>query len=127
MTIAYFKPPPPKLASPHRSSTAGYFPQPFAQDRGDDRLRLYSASSSRRYSIPAGVKAIVCCARAIDPEAAVLRLHLVNHLPQATLVLAKDFSGVTDGDCGSRRRHIRQRGQQPSRGANSTVIGRPIQ
>jgi hypothetical protein len=34
---------------------------------------------------------------------------------------------VTDGDCGSRRRHIRQRGQQPSRGANSTVIGRPIQ
>ena len=101
--------------------------QPFAQDRGDDRLRLYSASSSRRYSIPAGVKAIVCCARAIDPEAAVLRLHLVNHLPQETLVLAKDFSGVTDGDCGSRRRHIRQRGQQPSRGANSTVIGRPIQ
>ena len=99
--------------------------QPFAQDRGDDRLRLYSASSSRRYSIPAGVKAIVCCARAIDPEAAVLRLHLVNHLPQETLVLAKDFSGATDGDCGSRRRHIRRRGRSGSRGANSRVAVRP--
>jgi hypothetical protein len=34
--------------------------QPSAQDRGDDRLRLYSGSSSRRYSIPSGVKAMVC-------------------------------------------------------------------
>src|SRR6266581_5350603 len=29
MTIACFRPPPPKLASPHRSSTAGYFPRYF--------------------------------------------------------------------------------------------------
>src|SRR5437870_1908025 len=29
MTIAILGPPPPKLASPHRSSTAGYFPRYF--------------------------------------------------------------------------------------------------
>jgi hypothetical protein len=46
---------------------------------GDDRLRLYSASSSRRYSIPAGVKAIVCWSP-------------VRHKHEATRPIAPDRS-----------------------------------
>jgi hypothetical protein len=64
---------------------------------------------------------------AIDPEAAILRIHVVSQVSQELLVLAEDFSGAVDGERGSPRRHIRRRGRQASRGANSTVTERPIQ
>jgi len=34
----------------------------------------------------------------VDPEAAVLRLHVRGDLPQQRLVLAEDFGGTADGD-----------------------------
>src|SRR5438067_12095585 len=47
---------------------------------------------------------------AMDPEAAVLRIHLISQVPQELLVLAEDFGGAADGECEGRRRHIRRRG-----------------
>src|SRR5437773_10779089 len=62
---------------------------------------------------------------AVNPEAAILRLHVDRHVPQQLFVLAEDFGGTADGDCGSRLRHVRRRGRQGSPGANSTVAARP--
>jgi NAD(P)-dependent dehydrogenase (short-subunit alcohol dehydrogenase family) len=102
---------------------------PSAQDRGDDRLRLCSASSSRRYSIPAGVKAMVCwsSARWIQRQLSSGSISSArSHRRQELLVLAKHFGGAADGESESRRRHVRRRGRQASRGANSTAAVRPI-
>ena len=41
----------------------------------------------------------------VDPEAAVLGLHVGGYVPQHLFVLAEDFGGTADGDCGSRRCH----------------------
>ena len=61
----------------------------------------------------------------MDPEAAILWIHLVSQVPQELLVLAEHFGGAADGECESRRRHVRRRGRQASRGANSTAAVRP--
>jgi hypothetical protein len=102
---------------------------PSAQDRGDDRLRLCSASSSRRYSIPAGVKAMVCWSSAPwiqrQPSSGSIS-SARSHRRQELLVLAEHFGGAADGESESRRRHVRRRGRQASRGANSTAAVRPI-
>ena len=41
----------------------------------------------------------------VDPEAAVLRLHVGSHVPQQLLVLAEHLGGATDRDRVSRCRH----------------------
>lgn len=41
---------------------------------------------------------------AVDPEAAVLRIHLVSQVPQELLVLAEDLGGAVEGEGGSRPR-----------------------
>ena len=57
------------------------------------------ASSSRRYSIPAGVKAMVCWSSVPwiqrQPSSGSIS---VSQVPQELLVLAEDFGGAADGE-----------------------------
>ena len=38
----------------------------------------------------------------MDPEAAILWIHLVSQVPQELLVLGEHFGGAADGECESR-------------------------
>jgi hypothetical protein len=58
---------------------------------------LYSGSISYRYSIPSwGEGEGLLIVGAVDPQAAVLRLHVGCYVPQQLLVLAEDLGGALD-------------------------------
>ncbi len=67
---------------------------------------------------------------AIDPEAAILRIHIVSQVPQELLVLAEDFSGAADGERGkpappyqaARARGIAWGQFHGNRAANSVIL-----
>ena len=66
----------------------------------------------------------------VDPEAAVLRRHVVNHVPQQFFILAEDLGSAADRDRVTRccqRQAARSRGNarrqfQGSRAARSVIL-----
>jgi hypothetical protein len=61
----------------------------------------------------------------VDPQAAVLRLHIRGHVPQQGLVLAEDFGGAAEVIAWAGAATVRRRGPQGPRGANSRAAARP--